>query len=170
MFKTSALMFALIISSSSMVAAQPTLIAGGFGGHATQQSSAPIEQVQYRGGRGGYGGSSDLCQNWHRECARLYGYGTPRWNACMGQPAARYDCGEGGGRSFQRRGGYDRGYDRGYNRGYDDGGGRHFRRGGGFGSCRVWRRECANLYGRRSPQWHACMNQPGARRACSRGY
>lgn len=85
-----------------------------------------------------YGGS---CETWRRECARLHGYGTPNWNACMGQPGARRDCG---------RGGYGRGYGR----------------GAGYASCQTWQRECARLHGYGSYNWNACMGQPGARRAC----
>src|SRR5215218_8867380 len=51
------------------------------------------------GGGGGYGGGepqrsggSNLCGNWQRECARLYGAQTPLWQSCMRQPGAIRDC------------------------------------------------------------------------------
>ena len=93
-----------------------------------------LEQAQY-GGR---------CANWERECAKLYGWQTPQWHACMGQPGAIKDCG-----------GSD---------GYDDGD-----RGRRGDRCTNWREECAKLYGRQTPQWNACMGQPGAIRDCRGG-
>jgi hypothetical protein len=87
------------------------------------------------------------CANWQRECARLYGWQTNGWQLSMGQPGAVRDCS--GGRSH--RGGYD---DEG-----DD----------GDGACRNWRRQCARLYGWRTPTWYSCMGQPGAINACAGG-
>src|SRR3954468_14528780 len=54
----------------------------------------------YGGGGGGGGeprrsGGSNLCGNWQRECTRLYGAQTPLWQACMRQPGAIRDCGQG---------------------------------------------------------------------------
>lgn len=37
------------------------------------------------------------CGVWRQQCFRLYGYGSPAWNACMSQPQAQYDCGAGDG-------------------------------------------------------------------------
>jgi hypothetical protein len=34
----------------------------------------------------------DLCGNWQRACAELWGNGSKRWRACMGQPQAIHDC------------------------------------------------------------------------------
>ena len=82
-----------------------------------------------------------LCGNWHRECARLHGYQSPNWHACMGQPAAIWDC------SGRSRGSRD----------YDE---------PDYNRCRTWRRECARLHGRETRNWYACMGQPGARRDC----
>jgi hypothetical protein len=45
-----------------------------------------------------------LCGNWRRECARLYGYRTYRWQQCMAQPQALVDCGRAG-YGYRRRGG-----------------------------------------------------------------
>ena len=48
-----------------------------------------------RYGEDRYGGHPpDLCDNWLRECARLYGKRTRRWYACMEQPGAIRDCGD----------------------------------------------------------------------------
>ena len=60
---------------------------GGYGGYSG-----------YRGGygpRGGYGHSqgADACDNWHDQCARLYGWRTYNYRACMHQPQALADCG-----------------------------------------------------------------------------
>jgi hypothetical protein len=34
----------------------------------------------------------DMCGDWQRACAKLYGNGTKRWRDCMGQPQAIRDC------------------------------------------------------------------------------
>src|SRR5450631_2287763 len=68
----------------------------------------------------------NLCGNWHRQCARLYGEGTPNWYACMNQPQARYDCG--GSAGYGGGGGYARG---GYQQDID--------------TCGNWRQQCARL-------------------------
>jgi hypothetical protein len=117
------------------------------GGPTPSSGQSLIQQVQSR----------ELCGNWHRECARLYGHQTQQWHQCMNQPGARWDCGRGGygGGRYGRRGDDD-GDDRGY---YRDGTPR--------ASCSTWRRECAKLYGWQSQSWHSCMTQPGARRACN---
>lgn len=106
-------------------------------------------QVQY--------GRRDLCENWNRQCSRLYGYATPQWNACMSQPGAIQDCG----------GTYRAPPSRGWGGGYYDGpyGGAPYAR----ATCGTWRRECARLHGFQTRNWYACMNQPGARRDCG-GY
>jgi hypothetical protein len=45
----------------------------------------------------GYAGAppqeNPLCDNWHRECARLYGSSTRKYVQCMQQPQALIDCG-----------------------------------------------------------------------------
>jgi hypothetical protein len=96
------------------------------------ESSGRLILAQSRGG---------LCQNWVRECSRLWGYQTDRWHQCMGQPGARQDCG---------RGGY----------GYQEDSG------GGTDLCRNWRRQCADLYGWRTRRWHQCIHQPQAEADC----
>ena len=52
----------------------------------TAVTNKDVIQVQY----------SNLCANWQRQCARLWGGGTQRWNECMNQPQALADCGRGG--------------------------------------------------------------------------
>jgi len=86
---------------------------------------------------------ADLCGNWHRECARLWGYRSYNWQQCMGQPAAIYDCGGGG-----RGGGVAQ----------------------PSGSlCENWYTECARLHGYRTQAWRQCMRQPAAIWDCQRG-
>jgi hypothetical protein len=34
----------------------------------------------------------NVCDDWLRGCAQLYGNGTKRWKACMNQPQALRDC------------------------------------------------------------------------------
>lgn len=102
------------------------------------QSKPAVEFVQY----------GDLCGNWRRECARLYGRQTQAWYNCMGQPQAVADC-QGGGRGHSRRGDD-----------YDDYRPRR------VASCGTWRSECAKLYGFGTYRWNQCMGQPGAVRAC----
>jgi hypothetical protein len=87
-----------------------------------------LEQAQY----------ADLCGNWRRECARLWGWRTRRWHECMGQPGAIWDCG-----------GASPGY-----------------RARPRSSCANWRQQCANLHGWRTQNWYACMEQPGAIEDC----
>ena len=82
------------------------------------------------------------CANWQRQCARLYGGGTERWNECMNQPQARYDCGGGS-------------YRGGYREGSED-------------LCGNWHRQCARLYGYRSSAYHDCLGQPQALADCGR--
>jgi hypothetical protein len=82
------------------------------------------------------------CANWQRECARLYGWQSPGWHACMGQPGAVRDC--------SRR-----------SRGWEDDGGSD------EDLCRNWRRECARLHGWQTRNWYSCMGQPGAIRDCA---
>jgi hypothetical protein len=87
-----------------------------------------------------------LCDNWQRECARLYGWHSEGFNLCMGQPNAIRDCSH-------------------RSRGWDD-----FEGDVSFvDECRRWRRECARLYGRQTPNWYACMGQPNAIDACAGG-
>jgi hypothetical protein len=105
-------------------------------------------RTQYYGGRDYGGRGSNLCANWHNECSRLWGYGTPNWNACMSQPAAQWDCGGGGRRSRWQGYGYE---------------------GPRPDLCANWRRECARLYGWQTRNWYSCMNQPGAIRHCGGG-
>jgi hypothetical protein len=92
-----------------------------------------VVQVQY----------GDLCANWHRQCARLWGVGTQRWNDCMNQPQALADCG---------RGGY--------------GGGGYYQQGGDL--CGNWHNECVRLYGWRTRTYRDCMHQPQALADCGR--
>lgn len=87
----------------------------------------------------------NLCNNWHRECARLHGQGSRNWSACMQQPDAIHDCGRRGARSY--------GYERNPYRGQS--------------LCNNWYRECTRLHGQGSRNWNACMQQPGALRDCS---
>jgi|GEM_PF-2952281 len=120
----------LIATSLSLAAVLPASAASLVPEATPEGAPAALTPVQYSG---------DLCANWQRECARLWGWRTRRWHECMGQPAAVWDCG--GGQTY----------------GY---GGRR------RGSCGNWRRECARLYGWRSQRWYECMNQPGAVQDC----
>lgn len=84
----------------------------------------------------------DSCDGWRRACARLYGFGSVKWQQCMQQPKAVRAC-------------------RGGSPGYDD----DYRPNRG-GSCAEWRRQCAYYYGHRTEKWYQCMGQPKAIRAC----
>jgi hypothetical protein len=132
---------------------------------------------------------ADLCENWHRECARLWGYGSYNWQQCMGQPAAIADCG-GGGRFAQPSGGLCENWHREcarlwgygsynwqqcmgqpaaiYDCGGGGGGGRRFAQPSG-GLCENWYTECARLHGYRTRAWRQCMRQPAAIWDCQRG-
>jgi hypothetical protein len=61
---------------------------GGYPGGGYQRGY----QGGYVGG-GYYQGGGDLCGNWRRQCARLYGGGSQQWHECMHQPQALADCG-----------------------------------------------------------------------------
>src|SRR5829696_10342660 len=74
----------------------------GRGGDGGQYGGRGYGGGGYGGGGGGYGGGeprrsggSNLCGNWQRECARLYGAQTPLWQSCMRQPGAIRDCARG---------------------------------------------------------------------------
>jgi len=101
-------------------------------------STSQVQLAQY----------GDLCGNWQRECARLYGGGTRAWRACMRQPQAIADC---------QGGNYGGGDYRGYPQSERD-------------LCGNWQRQCARLYGRGSPNWQACLQQPNAIRDCGGRY
>src|SRR3954447_16246706 len=81
---------------------------GGYGPDGRGDGGGGYGRGGYGGGGqyggGGYGGGggeprrsggSNLCGNWQRECTRLYGAQTPLWQACMRQPGAIRDCGQG---------------------------------------------------------------------------
>ena len=112
----------ILLASASGAVASPMLRLGG--------ADPNIVQAQYGN-----------CANWHRQCARLWGGGTERWNECMGQPQALADCGRGG----YAGGGYAQGTD----------------------LCGNWHQQCARLYGR-SPAYRDCMRQPQALADCGR--
>ena len=113
----------ILLASASGAVASPMLRLGG--------ADPNIVQAQYGGN----------CANWQRQCARLWGGGTERWNECMGQPQALADCGRGG----YAGGGYAQGTD----------------------LCGNWHQQCARLYGR-SPAYRDCMRQPLALADCGR--
>ena len=82
------------------------------------------------------------CDNWERECQRLYGPRTRRWFSCMGQPRAKFDC--------QTPEGYA----------------------GAPAQetplCASWRSACERLYGPGTRKFGQCMRQPQARADCGR--
>lgn len=82
------------------------------------------------------------CDNWERECQRLYGPRTRRWFACMGQPRAKFDC--------QIAEGYAGAPPQ------------------ETPLCGNWRSSCARLYGPGTRKFGQCMNQPQARIDCGR--
>jgi hypothetical protein len=86
------------------------------------------------------GGSN--CDNWERECARLYGPQTKRWFACMNQPQAKYDC--------QTAEGYANAPPQ------------------ENPLCGNWHRECARLFGSSTRKFGQCMRQPQALIDCGR--
>ena len=82
------LRLSLIVAGLTLAGLAPNLAASPIGGAiAVSPPQSKIQTVQY-----GYGGDRDLCGNWHRECARLYGHQTTRWHQCMGQPQAVRAC------------------------------------------------------------------------------
>src|SRR4051794_18102594 len=89
---------------------------------------------------GGVPEAQAQCANWQRQCARLWGGGTARWQECMSQPQAQYHCGGGG-----SGGGYEQGSD----------------------LCANWHNECTRLYGR-GYEYRSCLRQPQARADCGR--
>ena len=98
--------------------------------------AGPLVSVQY----------GDLCTNWHQGCARLHGYRTRNWHACMNQPQAQDDCGSGA-QYGGRLGGY-------------------VRRGPSEVLCGNWHRGCGRMHGWRTPAYAACMHQPQALEDC----
>jgi hypothetical protein len=101
-----------------------------------------------RAGGGGGGGAArnsatNNCATWRRECTRLFGQQTPNWRACMNQPAVVQACG-----------------------GRRAGGGGGAARSSNTNPCATWQQQCAQLHGRGTANWNACMNQPGALQAC----
>ena len=98
----------------------------------------------------------DLCDNWRRQCANLYGGGSQQWEQCMGQPGAIRDCRGGPGRPGDEQ-------DGGHGKGGDQEG--DYREPGNL--CANWEKKCADLYGSGSQEWAQCMHQPDAVKDCS---
>jgi hypothetical protein len=132
------MVMAVVLAVSAPAAADP------LAGAALPQAKVGVVHVQY----------GDLCGNWRREFARLYGPQTQSWFSCMGQPQAVVDC-QGGGRHGRSH------------RDDDDGDRRYSSRRAPVASCGTWKRECAKLWGWGTHRWNQCMGQPGALRSCS---
>jgi len=145
MSKLYAIFLTLFLGIVSLTGAQANSLVGAAQADSQRASKSLVESVRYR-----KGSRKHRCRTWRRECANLYGRGTYRWNACMNQPGAIRAC------SGPR-------YGRNRSSGYDYDGPPRF-------SCRTWRRNCAQLYGRRTYRWNACMNQPAAIRDCQNDY
>ena len=139
----------LIAAGLALAGLAPTLAASPtVGPIGIDPPQSMVQTVQY-----GYGRDRDLCGNWHRECARLYGHQTNRWHQCMAQPLAIADCGGGRRESYRdQRGNHGERYER-----------------GSRDQCHVWRRECAKFHGWQTEAWHACMGQPRAVYDCGGG-
>src|SRR5947209_5298402 len=89
------------------------------------------------------------CDNWERECTRLYGPQTERWYECMDQPRANYDC--------QDPAGYA---------GYPP-------RETAYPAqetamCDMWHHECARSYGSAPRKYRICMRRREVLVACGR--